>query len=204
MTPEITVIVATIPEREALLEQAIDTVQAQTSPVPYLVGVDAQHDGPVPTLNALAERVQTEWLFRLDDDDLLDPDHFQVLSKWLDDDADIVYTWCRVEGGGEEHPEAQFQDRFQAEWGWEYLRESNFIPASAAVRTSLWRDLGGLREPAWTKHEDWDFWVRALDAGARFRCVPTVTWTYRMNAEWAHRGAENDRRNDRRECGARP
>jgi hypothetical protein len=33
----------------------------------------------------------------------------------------------------------------------------------------------------------WDLWVRALDAGARFKCVPAVTWTYRMNAEWEHR-----------------
>lgn len=195
MTPEITVLLPTIPERELLFQEALASVCAQATPsLRWLIGRDEHHHGPSATVNALADCVQTEWLFRLDDDDLLDPDHFRVLTPWLDDDADIVYTWCRVLDGGDEHPEDQFQVRWQAEFGWEYLREANFIPASAAIRTELWRDLGGYQPSEWTRHEDWDFWVRALDAGARFRCVPTVTWTYRMTPSWEHVGAQRDGR----------
>lgn len=194
MTAPLTVIIPTVPERADLLAQAVGSLEAQTAPVSWLIGEDRDHHGPVATVNALAGTVQTDWLFRLDDDDLVDPDHFEVLEHWLDNDADIVYTWCRIEGGGDQHPERQFQVRLQAEFdpgweytGWEHLREANWIPASAAIRTDLWHELGGYREPDWTQHEDWDFWVRALDAGARFRCIPAVTWTYRMNGDWSHR-----------------
>jgi hypothetical protein len=54
------------------------------------------------------------------------------------------------------------------------------------VRVSLWRELGGYRD---VHNEDHDLWVRALDAGARFRCIPEVTWTYRLG-DWPHRCME--------------
>lgn len=181
---DLTVIVPTIPERTALFDEAVKSVTAQTVRPKLITKVDNDHRGVVPTVNELAQSVLTPWLHRLDDDDLLDPDHCEVLSHWLDDDADIVYSWCRIEGGGELHPEAQFQIRLQDEYGWGYLRYQNWIPCAAAIRTDLWIKLGGLRD---VQEEDWDFWQRALDAGARFRCVPAVTWTYRMNSEWAHR-----------------
>jgi hypothetical protein len=190
--PNITVCMPTIPERAALRAEAIASLEISTHPILFLQGEDTQHNGVVPTMNALGNCVTTDWLFGLGDDDLVDPDHFEVLSYWLDDDADIVYTWCRVEGAGE--PD-QFQVRWQThEIGWDYLRIANFIPASAAIRTDLWHELGGYREPDWTEHEDWDFWVRALDAGARFRCVPAVTWTYRLNADWQHLSTERNAR----------
>lgn len=193
---DLTVIIPTIPEREALFAQALASVKAQTEPCEYITAVDAQHHGPVATVNSLGACVATEWLFRLDDDDLLDPDHVKVLSHWLTDDADIVYTWCRVEGEG--HAERQWQVQWQAEicveddgpdWGgsWDALHEHNWIPCSAAIRTDLWHDLGGLRD---VDEEDWDFWKRALDAGATFKLIPAVTWTYRLNPEWEHRSDE--------------
>lgn len=187
---ELTIIIPTIPEREALLAEALASVKAQTTPCSYKVGIDTQHQGPAGTVNSLASCVETEWLFRLDDDDLLDPDHVEVISRWLTDDVDIVYTWCRVEGDAEHGP-GQFQIRPQDVFGWEHIHTVNWIPCSAAVRTDLFNELGGLRD---VDEEDWDFWKRAYDAGATFSCVPAVTWTYRMNPEWSHRSGELLRR----------
>lgn len=184
---DLTVVIPTIAERAPLLAEALASLEAQTLKVPHYTCYDPERYGPANVVNRLVEQVKTKWFFRLDDDDLLDPDHFEVLSHWLDDDADIVFTWCRIEGGGELHPPEQFQVRLQDEFGWEHLREQNWIPCSAAIRTSLFHDLGGFRE---VPEEDWDFWQRALDHGATFSCVPTVTWTYRMNPEWSHRSLE--------------
>lgn len=195
---DLTLIMPTIPEREELRKQAIASCEAQLDvEYKFLIAEDREHNGVVPTVNSLAGCVTTEWLFPFADDDLLDEDHFRTLAPWLDDRADIVYSWCRVEGGGEEHPEDQFQVRWQDVHGWEHLREANWIPASACIRTDLWWELGGYQEATWTEHEDWDFWVRALDAGAKFRCVPAVTWTYRMNPEWEHLSKD---RIERAEC----
>jgi hypothetical protein len=70
------------------------------------------------------------------------------------------------------------------------LRSRNYIPATALVRRSLWQHVGGWLEGGWglgnglrdaELAEDWDFWLRALDARARFLCIPEVTWTYRYH-----------------------
>ena len=191
---DLTIITPTIPEREGLYAELCACIAAQTVAPKHLTKLDVEHQGVIPTVNELADEVDTEWLFPLADDDLLDADHCEVLSHWLSREADVFYTWCRIEGGGEEHPENQFQVNLQEAYGWDYLRTANWIPASAAIRTDLWCSLGGYQQSEWTDHEDWDFWVRALDAGATFACIPAVTWTYRMNAEWDHLStARNER-----------
>lgn len=191
MTLDLTVLIPTLKERGLLFSEAHTSVLAQTLPVHCGWTMDVDREGPATIINRMATKVDTEWLFRLDDDDLLDPDHFEVLSHWLTNDADIVFTWCRVEGGGDLHPEDQFQVPWQGEMGWGALRERNWIPCSAAIRTSLFHELGGYNVEA--EEEDWDFWIMAFDAGANFRCIPAVTWTYRMNPEWKHRSSGESR-----------
>lgn len=179
----LTVITATIPERAALLGELAGSLAAQTCHFPWHVGWDTGHGTPVPVLNRLAADVTTDWVFRCDDDDLFDPHHFEVIAEALDDDVDIVWTWCRVDG-------RFVNDAFQQPFDPARLRDENFIPSAAAVRTSLWAALDGLRDDGPTEHEDWDFWLRALDAGATFRLVPEVTWTYRLGRDWPHRSYE--------------
>lgn len=171
----ITVITATLPERARQFAELAETVARQSlPPARWLIEWDYAKRGPIDVLNDLAAQVETEWLFRIDDDDLLERDHFDTLKPYLVDDADIVYSWCHADG-----PLAptQFQRPFDAD----RLKIQNTIPSAACVRTDVWRALGGYRQPEWTDHEDWDFWARALKAGARFVCVPIVTWTYRLH-----------------------
>lgn len=176
----LTVITATLPERAPLLGQLAESLACQSVHVGWHVGWDTDRRSPVPVLNRLAAGVSTEWLFRCDDDDLFDPHHFETVGEHLADNVDIVWTWCRIVG---RFAPGEFQQPFDAD----RLREQNYIPSAAAIRTGLWSDLGGVRDGGLSEHEDWDFWLRALDAGARFRCVPTVTWTYRLDDAWAHR-----------------
>ncbi len=178
----LSLILATVPERELLRRQCVASIEAQTMrPAALLWEVDANHRGPVATFNSLASKVTTDWLFPFADDDLLDPEHFEVLQTGLSDNVDIVYTWCRVTG----RPELP-ETLFQIERPFHHLKSQNWIPGSAAIRTQLWKQLGGWQDPGIMKHEDWHFWVRAYNAGARFLCIPTVTWTYRVDREWSH------------------
>lgn len=163
-------------------------------PAQWLIEWDHSKRGPVDVVNDLAVDVVTPWLFPFADDDLLDPVHFEHLTDSLADEYDVVYTWCRLERPN--FPENEYQRRptdlcretaHDGRCCFQSIRSGNWIPASAAIRTDLWRRLDGYRQPGWTEHEDWDFWTRALDVGARFRCVPEVTWTYRMHDQWQHR-----------------
>ncbi len=176
----ITLLTATLPERRHLFGELAASVTRQSlPPEKWLVEWDFAHRGPVAVINDLAAQVETEWLFRIDDDDILEADHFDVLKGYLTDQADIVYTWCHLDGQGSTR-------LYQRPFNPDQLKVENYIPSPAAIRTSLWRELGGYRTVQYTPHEDYDFWIRAVAAGARFLCVPIVTWRYRMG-EWSHR-----------------
>lgn len=189
----IAVVTPSLPDRGELLAEAVASVRAQTHrPVAHAIAIDHESDGIGALLNRLASGSDAEWLARLDDDDLFHPNHLEVLTSAAKD-ADVVYSWCDVEARGDvPEPDVIIRNGWlpNQEFDEERLRSGNYIPATALVRRSLWAELGGWREDGWrfggeredpTLTEDWDFWLRALDAGARFVCVPVVTWTYRYH-----------------------
>jgi glycosyltransferase involved in cell wall biosynthesis len=177
---EFAVLTPTLPERRSLLEECEASVRAQTVPCVHLVGVDAAREGPGVVRNRLAEGTDADWLLPLDDDDLLDPDYLETLLPHLAD-ADVVYPWCRVEGKDDWTPNRLFRA--------DPLLSFNYIPVTALVRAELWAEVGGWRdEPV----EDWRFWQRCLGAGARFKCVDEVLWSYRINASGSSRNAWNN------------
>lgn len=181
---DITAITATIPERAGLLHELRQSIATQTMRPPWLVRTDSARRGPAQVLNELVAETDTGWVFRCDDDDLFDPDHFAVISEHLTADYDIVYTWPRCVPAGHLGDERALQRVYPLKT----LMDANWITSAAAVRVSLWEQLGGLRD---TRNEDHDFWKRAYLAGARFRCIPKVTWTYRLG-DWPHRCLENE------------
>ena len=172
--PRIVVVTPSLPERADLRAECVASVAAQTlQPVAHIVMVDYERAGPAMTLNRMLPAcvaAGADWVAQLADDDLADPHHLELLAEHSAD-ADIVYSWCRVEGRSF-NPNREFNEAA--------LRASNFIPATTMIRTSLCVDLGW-RDDSTHGFEDWDFWLRALDAGARFVCVPEVSWTYRFH-----------------------
>lgn len=178
----LTVVTATLPERADLLHELAQCIARQTVRPRWLVGTDWDRQGPAPILNRLVEEADTEWVFRCDDDDLFDLDHFETIADNLGDDYDIVYTWPRIDPLGHfEHP-----TDLQRIYPLKTLMDANWIASAAAVRRSMWLELGGLAD---VPNEDHDLWKRALQHGARFRCIPQVTWTYRLG-DWEHRCQE--------------
>jgi hypothetical protein len=170
---KITVVTPTIPGREEFLEEAKASVTNQTLPaVTHLVELDADHEGPGPTMNKLVRQVETEWVSILSDDDLYDPNHLEVLAAHSHN-ADIVLSWCRFLGGeGPKRPLGGFN--------LDDLRAKKFTGMTGCFmfRKSLYDKLGGWSEGV---AEDWGFMTSAADAGARFVPVYQETWSYRQH-----------------------
>jgi hypothetical protein len=162
----ISVLTPTVPGREELLLQCVASVQA--AGLEHHIQLDERGEGPAVVRNRLAERVDTEWLLCLDDDDLLLSHYLEVVEPSLAD-SDVVYTKWYLTGAVDPQPLDVFDPIL--------LRQRNFIPVTACVRTSLFRQVGGFNPNAVL--EDHDLWVRLLDAGARFTFVPVVCWRYR-------------------------
>ena len=170
MTNEVTLLTASLPERGHMLAEAVASVTAQkVPPVAHLIGVDHAREGAATVYNRLAGMVDTGWVTFLDDDDLLDPNHLEMLLGHCQG-ADVVYTWCRPVG----HSFRLYNQPFDRN----LLRRRSIVPITAMVRTEFYARAG------WMRHEDgydWRFWQRVADAGASFRCVPEITWQYRRH-----------------------
>lgn len=175
----ITALTPTVEGRERLLEQCRASVTA--AGLQHLVRLDVERRGPAAIRNELAAQVDTEWLLCLDDDDLLLSHYLEVVAPELET-ADVVYTSWYLTGA----PDPQPYDVFDAD----VLRVQNFIPVTACIRTSLFRQVGGFRTDV--PIEDHDLWLRLLDAGARFTYVPVVCWRYRRQP-----GSRTDTEGDR-------
>lgn len=164
----IAVITAAVPERIDLLGEALESVRTQTlQPAEHVIVVDYDKRDTADALNRALEAVTSEWVAVLDDDDVLYPHHLETLAGAARF-ADVVYS------------------NFDCDWGLscfrafdpKALREENFIPTTALIRTSKLRDVGGW--PA-QRLQDWGLWLRILDAQGRFVAVPRVTWRYRRH-----------------------
>lgn len=167
----LTLVTATLPSRTALLTEMQASVSAQSLlPEAHVLRWD-HGEGFVATVNAAVASVTTDYFCLVDDDDLLLPDHVATLTANLT--ADIVWTWCRVEGRSGWDPNSG--------WTTGRLATGNFIPSNMAMRTALWNQLGGYRLVGPGDHPDWDLLRRAESSGATFLNVPTVTWVYRFH-----------------------
>ena len=173
---DITVITASLPERVAQREACIRSVAAQIIlPADHLIAIDYQKIGGWRPRNLLVSQVETKWTQLLDDDDLLLPNHLATMLEHTGE-ADVIYSYPTVVG------DPAFNN-YSRPFDPDLLRTTSIVSHVAMVRTELILDLGGFEN---IKGYDWKFWIRALDAGAKFVSVPEVTWVYRLNQEWVH------------------
>lgn len=197
MSADVTVCIPSIPRRTAMLQEAVRSVQTQTGvgdPI-IAVNLDTEGVGAARSRNAALESAKTKWVAFLDDDDLLYPQHLDVLTSYAEyQDADLVYPWFDLHEGVD--PLAvRIGDRYVSPFGLPFgpehethLRtEGNFIPVTVLVRRELLMDVGGFPLPYsedWPHptNEDWGCWRRLLDAGAKFAHAPERTWRWR----WHH------------------
>lgn len=176
----VTVITPTIPSRHELLAEAAMSVHRQTlAGVTHSILLDAHGDGPAATRNELLRTVRTPYVAFLDDDDLLEPEHLEVLLDRLElSDASVAYSYCNVIG-----PAAVSVPRPPRDGDvWRLMeRGRNVIPITVLARTDAIRAGGCFYSE--DRYEDYALWMRLRALGHDFALEPRVTWTYRMLGE---------------------
>lgn len=191
-----TLIMASVPWREALRERALASASAQTLPfAEVLVGVDDNREGPAVVRNRLLAQVRTEFVAVLDDDDYLLSCHNEALSGALTD-AVLAYAGCRVLTPSGERTGAQVWPWLGREWSLpaaRALRRANFIPATVVMRTAEVLDAGGYQ--TWhSEAEDYSLLLELLKRGHEFvRAVGGAeTWVYDMVSSKGERADGRD------------
>lgn len=181
---EVTVIIPTIPSRAKYRAEAVASVWAQTfQPFTVIVEVDSKREGPAMVRNRALEKVETDWVAFLDDDDWLLPNHLATLMRAAaEHSADVVWPWFTVAGGTDPFPQHRGRQ-------WD-LDNPHQIPITVLARTEALRSVGGFHrieegpvDPDGNRAgEDWDLWLRLSAAGFKFHHVDEATWVWRHHA----------------------
>lgn len=166
---EITVVTPTIAGRETMLLEAEESVKAQTiKPAVHFTCLDRLGTGPAAVRNLMLAQVETEWVAFLDDDDLLDRHHLDILSSGH---TDVRASHCRF--SGEEIPAKFINRRYDRD----VMRRHGIFGITVLARVEAIRDAGCFGDE---RYEDHALWNRMADNGCTFEVIPIVTWTYRL------------------------
>jgi len=151
------------------------------------------NSGPGAARNAGAVGVDSDGLVFLDADDKLGSGYLREAARLISRGADVVYP-----------DQTEFGTRLShavslREWRAPLAYEVNTVVCSAAHRRSIWAALGGFDPEIVYAWEDWDYWLRALEAGYRFeylhglhfyRRVHGRSWGDRTRGDWEAAHAE--------------
>lgn len=179
---DITVVIPTIPTRQPLLERALASVRAQTLPaVGLVVALDLDREGAAATRNRALERVTTDWVAFVDDDDELYPEHLKLLARFVQlSKVDVAYPGYDCDTDVD--PVGMFGVPFDPL----LLERANYVPVTVLARTEAVRAAGGFQphpDANGDPCEDWGLWLAMSKAGARFGHLPVKTWRWHNAGE---------------------
>ncbi len=161
--------------RQDWLQEAVASIPTG---VPYLI---LENDGELAdALNHGLNQATTEYVIRLDADDLLDaPSVWKLIeAAW---DVDVCYGSMTLvsEEPGDNGKLRVVGGHESGEFCPHRLETGNYIPGAgvvirreSAVRAGGYRHMSAL--------EDWDLWLRLARAGGRFKWRPDATYYYRQ------------------------
>lgn len=148
----------------------------------------ASERGLVAALNRGLVEVSSDYVARMDADDVALPERLAAQVQALDADCSLAAVACRVEG----FPEDALGEGMQRYIAWQNALltpedlardrfvESPVVAPSLTIRAEFLRDtLGGWRERGWP--EDWDLVLRAFEAGGRIARLPRALHRWRQH-----------------------
>lgn len=186
MSGDVTLIIPTIPQRSEMLKRAMRSVIEQTMrPDTIIVEPDREKTGAAATRDRALEKVRTEFVAFLDDDDELDPQHLELLAgEQLVTGADLVFPWFTVVGGTDPFPH-----HFRQPWNNRYPHQTT---VTFFARTQMIRDCGGFTgeltedgsvDPEGHRAgEEYRLVLRMMNHGAKIVHLPYRTWRWHHHA----------------------
>ena len=151
--------------------------------------VKKEHQGIVKTANTGLTLCRAPIILRMDADDRCHPDRVKLQREFLLKNPDVDVIGSLVEG----FPKDQVGEGFQLYYQWlnslihhedicrEIFIESPLANPSTAFRKSWIDEIGGYQDLGWP--EDYDLWLRAYLAGAKFAKIPQTLLEWREHPD---------------------
>jgi glycosyltransferase involved in cell wall biosynthesis len=124
---------------------------------------------------AIAE-AKNEYILPLDSDNKIRPDYIQYGIEILDRYPDVGVVYGDAAFFGDKNT-----IHYVPEMDIVNLLHRNTIDACAVYRKAIWNAVGGYDENMPVMgYEDWEFWIRVIKAGWKFKHVNQVLFDYRV------------------------
>jgi GT2 family glycosyltransferase/glycosyltransferase involved in cell wall biosynthesis len=128
--------------------------------LPRVSVIHQENRGLPAARNAGIAHSEADLVVTLDADDLLAPTYLEALGDALAAHPDAAYAHCWAELFGDTHMiwATRPYNRYQ-------LLLSNSVVGCVLLRKDAWSSVGGYDESMRSGNEDWDLWIRLMDAG---------------------------------------
>lgn len=159
--------------RNGLLARALQSVWGQTHlPDAVAIAIDHYRQGAAVTRNRALHMATTEWIVFLDSDDILYPEYLiKVFTHQQETNADVVWPWFN---GNDPFP-----IHFGRQWD---PKHPHSFPITTLLRREFAVKVGGFPEGYQVSErcagEDFPFWIKMSEAGAKFAHLPERLWEY--------------------------
>ena len=202
MTAPTTSFVVTCHNLGAYLDETLESLFAQTvQDFEVVVVNDGSTDGATCRLLADLDRPRTRvihierrglpgarnvgvrdargrYLCMVDADDLLEPTYLERSLQALEPRSDLAFAshWLRAFGD-------ETWDWTPTECGFPALLLANTLNGAALMRRDMFEHVGGFDETMLDGCEDWEFWIRVVDAGFTGVILPEFLFRYRRRSD---------------------
>ncbi|MCI4679535.1 glycosyltransferase [Rhodoblastus acidophilus] len=148
--------------------------------------IEAEHAGLTASLNRGGALCRGELIARMDADDIASPERFALQAAWLDAHPEISLVCSNatlIDEGGRVTGPHLMGDAWNSDILLQFLlyrrRAMPIIHPSVMMRREIFERLGGYRDYSFA--EDHDFWLRALETGAKFGHINRELIHYRRH-----------------------
>jgi GT2 family glycosyltransferase len=128
--------------------------------------------------NAGARQAVGCYLCMVDADDILEPTYLERSLQALESRPDLAFAshWLRAFGD-------ETWDWTPTDCGFPALLHANTLNGAALIRREMFDRVGGFDETMVDGCEDWEFWIRVVEAGFQGAIVPEFLFRYRRRAD---------------------
>lgn len=137
-----------------------------------------KNEGIAGNTNAAIELSTGKYIAFMDDDDMLDPDAVAESVLVLEQHPEYGATYSdedKLSEDGENFLDPHFKPGFSLDM----LRNVNYITHFVVMRAEVVKSLKGIRV-GFDGAQDYDFLLRAVDAGVKFAHIPLVLYHWRL------------------------
>lgn len=132
------------------------------------------------TLNKCLEYADTEYVARMDGDDLSKPERFQKEIDFLDAHPEYALVSCPMDYFDENGVFMTGKSEGYAPDKYSFLKGSPFCHATIMMRTKILKELGGYTVARWTQRgQDFHLWGKLYGAGHIGYVLPAVLYQMR-------------------------